>query len=92
MTEETHGKSYEQELPQREAGGAKPKHVRLSAHPAPYNPTPRDEPGPEARPPATIKGVFRPIEDMGPATVAPSQYPRTRDTSSGTQAADGEAS
>jgi hypothetical protein len=85
MPEETQGRSSQQELPQREAGGAKSEHLRLSAHPAADNPTFRTEPGPEALPPATIEGTFRPINDRGPDTSAPSQH--TRETASDKQAA-----
>jgi hypothetical protein len=58
----------EQPLPVRQAGAAEAKHVRLSAKPTVHHFAPRKEPGPEALPPATIDGPFRPIHDRGPET------------------------
>jgi hypothetical protein len=55
----------DQILPSRQAGVAEAKHVRLSAEPSPYHVDPREEPGPEALPAATIYGPFRPIVDRG---------------------------
>lgn len=56
-------------LPIRRSGATTAKHVRLSAHPEPYRVVTRVEPGPEARPAATIHGPFRPITNRGPETV-----------------------
>jgi hypothetical protein len=71
MSDEPGERSSQQELQQREAGGAEAIQVRLSADPPAYYTTPRNEPGPEAYPPATIQGTFRPIEDTGPQTPVP---------------------
>jgi hypothetical protein len=71
MSDEPGERSSQQELQQREAGVAEAKRVRLSPDPPAYHAPPRDEPGPEAYPPATIHGTFRPIEDRGPETPAP---------------------
>jgi hypothetical protein len=77
MSDEPGERSSHEELHQREAGVAKAKKVRLSADPPAYVTAPRNEPGPEAYPPATIQGIFRPIEDRGPETPVPLPQQRT---------------
>jgi hypothetical protein len=71
MNDEPTERSSRHQVQPREAGVAEAKPVRLSPDPAPYHPTPRDEPGPEAYPPAIIHGDFIPIEDIGPETPFP---------------------
>ena len=63
--------SPQNELQPREAGVVEARQVKLSPEPPPYQPPPRDEPGPEAYPPAAIYGDFIPIEDAGPETPVP---------------------
>ncbi len=71
MSDEPRERSSQRPLQQREAGVAEVKQVRLSPDPPAYHAPPRDELGPEAYPPATIEGTFRPIEDRGPETPVP---------------------
>ena len=73
------------QLVEMDAGLVKPKVVRLPSDPAPYAAPPREEPGPEAMPPAVIEGEFRPITDVG----APTEVPEQHQEGSSNHAADG---
>jgi hypothetical protein len=80
MSDEPTARPIPEQLQQRDGGVAEAKQVRLSPNPPPYNAPPRDEPGPEAYPPATIEATFTPIEDIGPATPIPlPQQPKPND-------------
>lgn len=87
MSDEPAERSSKQGPQQREAGVAEPKRVRLSPNPPTYHAPYRDESGPEAYPPATIPGTFRPIEDRGAETPVPlpqqhkdAEYGHSQDT------------
>jgi len=59
------------ELVESEAGPFAPKVVRLTPNPPPYTAPSRDEPGPEAMPPADTQGELQLIGDVGDPTGVP---------------------
>jgi hypothetical protein len=80
MSDEPTERSAPEQLQQRDGGVAEAMQVRLSPDPPTYNAPQRDEPGPEAYPPATIEGTFTPIDDIGSATPIPlPQQPKPND-------------
>jgi hypothetical protein len=61
---------------EKNAGVVNPKVARLPRDPAPYAVRPREEPGPEALPPAVTEREFQPITDVGTPTEAPEEHQR----------------
>lgn len=74
--EDEHASANSEGSVEKDAGEVEPKVARLPRDPAPYVVTPREEPGPEAFPPAVIEREFQPITDVGPPTAGPEEYRR----------------
>jgi len=72
------------EVAAKDAGSVEPVTGELPHEDAPYQAPPREEPGPEAIPPAVIEREFQPISDVGAPTAPPDQYPPGRPNGTGT--------